>query len=138
MKDLKDIFFYSIHYPSTEPHDCWWETDIDCISRERNKVEAAWREEELSEQNNRIDKFESETKITGYKVWIIYSYDADAPDWAEIKFLGNTREECLEWWNENWTDYYDPEDGEEAPKFNGRCGDKSYGFLMKEMEILLI
>ena len=139
MKNLKDIFFYWIHYP-IEPYDCWWGNDIKCISRDRNKVDAAWKNEgeELSEQSNRIDKFESEIMITSSKVWIIFSYDAEDPDWAEIKFLGNTREECLEWWGENWTDYssYNPEEGEEAPEFDERYGDRNHGLLMKEMEIV--
>ena len=143
MKDLKDIFFYWIHYPSTEPHDCWWENDIECISRNRKNVEDAWKkeadehEEELFEKDNRIDKFESELIITGSKVWIIFSYSKEDPDWAEIKFLGNTREECLEWWSKNWIDYIDyvPEEDEEAPEFNEGYGDCMYNLLMKEMEI---
>ena len=143
MKDSKDIFFYWIHYPSTEPYDCWWENDIECISRERKNVENAWKkeeaeyEEELSKDDNRIDMFESEIMITSSKVWIVFSYDAEDPDWAEIKFLGNTRKECLKWWSKNWTDYieYDYEEGEEAPEFNECYGDNMYGLLMKEMEI---
>lgn len=149
MKDSKDIFFYWIHYPSTEPQDCWWETDIECISRNRKNVEDAWKkeeneyEEEISKRDNRIDMFESELTITSSKVWIIFSYDAEDPDWAKIKFLGNTREECLEWWSKNWTDYieYDPEEDEEdeedeeAPEFHGRYGSAKYGLIIKEIEI---
>lgn len=143
MEGTKDSFFYWIHYPSTESHDCWWENDIECISRDRKNVEDAWNkekieyEEELSKRDNRIDMFESEMVITGSRVWIIFSYDAEDPDWAEIKFLGNTREECLEWWSENWTDYidYDPEEDEAAPEFNERWGDRMSGLLMKEMKI---
>lgn len=143
MKNSKDIFFYWIHYPSNEPHDCCWENDIKCISRNRENVENEWKkkedeyEEELSKSDNRIDIFESELMITGSKVWIIFSYDAEDPDWAKIKFLGNTREECLEWWGKNWTDYieYEPEEEEEAPEFNKRYGDNRYGLLMKEMKI---
>ncbi|MDE5830886.1 MAG: hypothetical protein K2H53_04430, partial [Clostridia bacterium] len=142
MKNAKNIFFYWIHYPSTEPHDCWWENDIKCISRKRKNVEDAWKKEEielgeeLSKEDNRIDTFESEIVITGYKVWIIFSYDAEDPNWAKIKFLGNTQEECLKWWIENWTDYidYEPEE-DDAPEFNERWGDRMYGLLMKEMEI---
>ena len=144
MKDSKDTFFYWISYPSTEPFDCWWENDIECISRDRKKIKKAWKKyedkygEELSKQDNRIDKFESKIAITGTKVWIIFSYDAEDPDFAEIKFLGNTREECLKWWSENWKDYiaYDFEECEEAPEFNDRYGDHSSGLRMKEMEII--
>ena len=143
MKNSKDVFFYWIHYPSSEPFDCCWENDIECISRKRSNVRTAWKKEEeefgekLSKDDNRIDKFESEKPITGSKVWIIFSYDAEDPNWAEIIFLGNTREECLEWWNENWADYVDdPEEYEEVPEFNDRFGDNMYGLLMKEMEIV--
>lgn len=143
MKNSKDIFFYWIHYPSTEPYDCWWENDIKYISRNWKNVEDAWKknedeyEEELSKRDNRIDSFESKLMITGSKVWIVFSYDAEDPNWSAIKFLGNTREECLEWWSKNWTDYIDyvPEEDEEAPEFNERYGDRIYGLLMKEIEI---
>ena len=143
MKDSKDIFFYWIHYPSTEPYDCWWDNDIECISRNRGNVENAWKkaedeyEGEISKKDNRIDKFESKLMITGSKVWIIFSYDAEDPNWSEIKFLGNTREECIEWWNKNWTDFieYIPEKDEEVPEFNERYGNHTHGLLMKEMKI---
>lgn len=142
MKNTMDIFFYWIHYPSTEPYDCWWENDIKCISRKLENVENAWKEEEinlgekLSEKDNRTDVFESEIVITGSNVWIIFNYDAEDPDWAKILFIGNTHKECIEWWSANWTDFinYVPEE-EEAPEFNERWGDKTYGLLMKEMEI---
>lgn len=81
--------------------------------------------------------FESELMITSSNVWIIFSYDAEDPDWAKIKFLGNTRGECLEWWSKNQTDYieYDPEEDEEVPEFYGRYGSAKYGLIIKEMEI---
>lgn len=141
--DNKDIFFYLIHYPSTEPHGCWWENDIEHISRTRKNVEDAWKqceeeyEEEVSTRDNRIDKFESDIAITGHKVRIIFSYDAEDPDFACIEFLGNTREECLKWWSENWTDFIDyvPEEDETVPEFVERWGSEMNGLLMKEMKI---
>ena len=144
MKDSRNIFFYWIHYPSTEPYDCWQENDIKCISRNRESVENEWKKEEkniekeLSKKDNRIDIFKSELMITSSNVWIIFSYDAENPNFAEIEFLGNTREECLEWWSGNWTDYieYDPEDDEDAPEFNERYGNNICGLMMKNMEIV--
>ncbi len=142
--NAKEPLFYWIHYPSTEPHDCWWENDIECISRSRAAVEAAWKkreeeyEEEISKRDNRIDEYACEVAITGDKVWIIYSYDAEDPDWARIKFVGNSWEECMTWWSENWEDYidYNPEEGEEPPEFeNKRFGSRMYGLLIKEMEL---
>lgn len=141
--DNKDIFFYWIHYPSTEPHGCWWENDIEHISRTRKNVEDAWKqceeeyEEEVSTRDNRIDKFESDIAITGHKVRIIFSYDAEDPDFACIEFLGNTREECLKWWSKNWTDFIDyvPEEDETVPEFVERWGSEMNGLLMKEMKI---
>lgn len=146
-ENMQSNFFYWIHYPSTEPHDCWWENDIECISRSRQTVEMAWKqkeeeyEEELSKRDNRIDEFKSDVAITGDKVWIIFSYDAEDPDWACIKFIGNSIEECMAWWAENWTDYidHDPEEGEEAPewdtRFGYRWGHRGYGLRIEEKKI---
>lgn len=139
----KDIFFYWIHYPSTEPHDCWWENDIEHISRTRKNVEDAWKrqemedEEELSVRDNRIDEFKSDIAITGPKVWIIFNYDAEDPDWARICFLGNSREDCLKWLSENAEDFgiYDLNKYLLDSKKSRSWGTRGYGLVMKEMEI---
>lgn len=137
------IFFYWIHYPSAEPQDCWWETDIMCISKTRQIVEDAWRkneadfEQELSEEDNRIDEFKCNIDITSDTVWIILNYDAEDPNCAYIQFIGNTREECLLWWRENRTDSLDLsiDEGEMELKYEEHLGDRISGLLLKKMKI---
>ena len=131
MPNLKDVFFYWIHFPSSELHDCCWVTDVEFISRDKGKVKNALKDAEIeSTQDNEIKRFESDVKITGSKVWVLFSYDAEDPCYARIQSIGNTREECLE---ESYKEF--PEEEEWSEKETHRKLNEYFGLKIKEMEI---
>ena len=91
----------------------------------------------------------------GSKVYVVFSFDKEDPDWAEIAFIGNSREECLRWWNLNWRDYTDKDEDDSwdinwdndagngaekpIPEFvdNRWIADSTvYGLTIKEMELI--
>ena len=128
--------YYLIHYPTDEPWDAWWETNIKNISPNEKTVRDMWdenvalkaEEEEISldeatkdySTRNRIDIFDTDVTITGDSVWVVFDYSCFKDvDKSRIAYVGNTLEECLAWWDENWNIYlYGDDSSSQAPKFD--------------------
>lgn len=76
-------------------------------------------------------EFETDTDVDSGPFWIVFYNNGVFDDLSNLKFVGQSYEECLDWWNENWEEYahgYCPEEGEEgqAPELEPSRSENAY------------
>jgi hypothetical protein len=55
----------------------------------------------------KTDKEIKEIKLK--KLFVVMNYDYEDPDWSSVEFIGLSKDECYDWIDENFEDYYEDE-----------------------------
>lgn len=100
--------FYFMWYDSSQ---AWIKTRIGCVGRNQENVREALERLKKTYYRNSYASFsgvlpiETDAQPIGDDVWIVFISCGHIPEMSEIKYVGNSKEDCLNWWRTNFKDY---------------------------------
>jgi hypothetical protein len=72
----------------------------------------------------KTDKEIKEIKLK--KLFVVMNYDYEDPDWSSVEFIGLSKDECYDWIDENFEDYYEDEWNEDEDGLFSSRGDDNW------------